>query len=295
MYSIGAVSRLSGVPVEGIRIWERRYGLLSPTRSAGGHRKYSDDDVELLRALKALTESGSRIGGFKGQSRAAILDAAARLRPANDAADDLVSAAIAAGLAQDAKALAEVLDRPLLLGRATKLALQLYLPLMHKVGELWHAGELDIVTEHFIEKQVTARLHTMLLNLGRVDGPEAVLLCPSGERHEAGLLGAAITLAQLGFSPTLLGADLPRSEAERVLRARTPSLLVIAATLVPPPDEVRGWLQLAAQANQKGVQVIVGGTARGVFVSPHVHTLDCLHGLEEFARGLLPASARTTN
>ena len=46
---IGELSRRSGVSVDLLRAWERRYGLLEPARSDGGFRLYSDDDVERVR------------------------------------------------------------------------------------------------------------------------------------------------------------------------------------------------------------------------------------------------------
>jgi MerR family transcriptional regulator, light-induced transcriptional regulator len=68
-HRIGAVSRLSGVPVPTLRIWEARYGTFAPLKSAGHHRLYSDDDVLRATLLKRLTEQGHAI------SRIAHLDA----------------------------------------------------------------------------------------------------------------------------------------------------------------------------------------------------------------------------
>ncbi|MBN3341589.1 MerR family transcriptional regulator [Pectobacterium brasiliense] len=51
-YSIGEFSRLCGINATTLRAWQRRYGLLKPMRTDGGHRLYSDDDVQ--QALKIL-------------------------------------------------------------------------------------------------------------------------------------------------------------------------------------------------------------------------------------------------
>jgi DNA-binding transcriptional MerR regulator len=52
IYSIGAVERMSGIPATTIRNWEERYRLITPERSAGGHRLYTRGQVEQLRFLK---------------------------------------------------------------------------------------------------------------------------------------------------------------------------------------------------------------------------------------------------
>ena len=56
--TIGELARRSGVGVSTIRAWEQRYGLLTPTRSAGGHRRYSAEDLRRLGAVQSLVEQG---------------------------------------------------------------------------------------------------------------------------------------------------------------------------------------------------------------------------------------------
>jgi DNA-binding transcriptional MerR regulator len=55
---IGEVARRTGVTVPTLRAWERRYGLLVPVRTAGGHRRYRDDDVRRVLAVLELTGQG---------------------------------------------------------------------------------------------------------------------------------------------------------------------------------------------------------------------------------------------
>jgi DNA-binding transcriptional MerR regulator len=58
VYSIGAVSKLLGVPTQTLRTWQERYGVVVPERSAGGHRLYSRDQLELLRFLADQVAAG---------------------------------------------------------------------------------------------------------------------------------------------------------------------------------------------------------------------------------------------
>jgi len=61
-YRIGAVSRLTGIPPDTLRVWERRYDLVKPMRSEGGGRLYSQEDVTRLGVIKRLVDSGHAIG-----------------------------------------------------------------------------------------------------------------------------------------------------------------------------------------------------------------------------------------
>ena len=64
MYRSGSAARLSGVPVETLRVWERRYKLVSPSRSAHGHREYSMDEIKHLSVIKQLVDRGNPIGAI---------------------------------------------------------------------------------------------------------------------------------------------------------------------------------------------------------------------------------------
>jgi len=61
-YRIGAVSRMTGISPDALRIWERRYTAVSPQRSPGGGRLYSSQDVARLRLMKRLVDAGDAIG-----------------------------------------------------------------------------------------------------------------------------------------------------------------------------------------------------------------------------------------
>ncbi len=63
-HRIGEVSHLSGIPVSTLRVWEVRYNTFSPTKTAGQHRLYSDDDVLKASLLKQLTQSGYAISSL---------------------------------------------------------------------------------------------------------------------------------------------------------------------------------------------------------------------------------------
>lgn len=72
LYRIGAVSKATGVPVPTLRIWERRYHALSPTKTDGNQRLYSDYDVSKAHVLKQLTAAGHAIGAVASLSLEAL-------------------------------------------------------------------------------------------------------------------------------------------------------------------------------------------------------------------------------
>ncbi len=91
-YSIATVAQLVGAPVDTLRTWERRYGVVSPERSAGGQRRYTSSDVERLRLVRALVVTyGERISMVATlpteelEARLELLSSVAPSAPAHDA------------------------------------------------------------------------------------------------------------------------------------------------------------------------------------------------------------------
>jgi len=63
VYGISVAAELSGVAVQSLRLYER-YGLLTPSRSEGGTRRYSADDIARLRRISVLVDAGINLAGI---------------------------------------------------------------------------------------------------------------------------------------------------------------------------------------------------------------------------------------
>ena len=94
VYVISVAAELAGVHPQTLRIYERK-GLVEPARTGGGSRRYSDDDVAMLRRIQELTTDGLNLAGVKRvmQLEAELLAVRRELAEARDAAEDAVEAA----------------------------------------------------------------------------------------------------------------------------------------------------------------------------------------------------------
>jgi len=68
LYGIGAVARLTGLTDHTIRVWERRYSVVTTARAPNGRRQYTEADVQKLGLLRLLTDRGESIGRIAGDS-----------------------------------------------------------------------------------------------------------------------------------------------------------------------------------------------------------------------------------
>jgi MerR family transcriptional regulator, light-induced transcriptional regulator len=302
-YPIGTAARLAGLQPEVVRMWEKRYGLLAPDRTDGGHRLYSEADVGVLRAVKRLLDEGMRIGTVARLAPQRILDEAARLSPAPPPhasvlgeRDRLLDDVLEAARALDTPRVTALLDRPRLLADGVDVVLEVYLPLMAKVGDLWEVGALPPAVEHFLEKLVTARLHAVLAQTPAPGtGQLALLACLPGERHEAGLLAAAILLKRAGFDVVVLGADLPIADLELAARTTAPALLLLSATVPPAPDALRDATAALARPPLAQVPCLVGGPSARLLADrlPGATVIGGLSDLVADARRVIRLPARS--
>lgn len=255
-YTVKQVAALTGVLETTLRAWERRYGVVSPTRSAGGYRLYSDADVARLRSMAALVA-----GGVPASVAARSLDGAPAATPEEKAGAvglDLVSAAASLDPARLDAVLAEALDR----SPIEALADAWLLPELARVGEAWASKDLTVAHEHFASAGVTHSLGRMFSETppGTL-GPVLVGL-PEKAHHDLGLLAFATCLRRQGVDVAYLGADVPVADWEAAAARHHPRAAVVG---VPQCARVDRAQDVVDRINglTPPVAVFVGGGLAG--------------------------------
>ena len=246
---IGELSRRVGVSPELLRAWQRRYGLLDPTRSAGGFRLYSHADVERIRAMKGHVE--------RGLSAAE----AARAVLAESAVDEPPAAALAESRASfqealeryDEAAANSLFDRLLATFGTDTVMLEIVLPVIRSLGDGWAEGRTTIAQEHFASNVLRGRLLGLARGWGRGGGPVAVLACPPGEQHDLALLLFGIALREAGWRIAFLGADAPIATIESAAAYVHANAVVLSAVT---PERLRAVeSELAELASRRTVAI----------------------------------------
>lgn len=266
-------AELSGVSVELIRAWERRYGVLAPKRTAAGYRVYTERDVALLRRLRQLTEQGVAIGeavGLLPQLWAEVDTALSRGNGAGPVAAEASLQAwqervLAAAEALDQERVSAVLDEVLAALPPLKAYEEVLAPLQREVGERWHAGQFTVGQEHLVTQVVRARLISLLHAAPQNGtGRHAVLACLPEEQHEIGLLGAALRLRHEGIRVTLLGQRVPPEDVGRLAVELRADLVGLSAVMDPGEVVFERALGAILSRVPEGVAVWVGGPAAQV-------------------------------
>lgn len=280
-YPIRAVSRMTGLSLDTLRAWERRYDAVIPGRGQRG-REYSDADVARLRALGQLVDRGYSIGAIAalGDADLAALLAAARDAPAagDEPAPRVDLAPLIRALdAFDLNALDAALNRHAVVLPPADLIFAVIVPLLHDIGGRWEAGRLRPSQEHLVSAMVRSVLGGLLRTSIRSGGsPTLLFATPAGERHELGLLSAAVLAASAGSRVVYLGPDLPAAEIAHAAATAGADIIVLSLTT---PDGVKPRELKALSHELRDVEVWVGGPEAGALLASmgeralHVHDL----------------------
>lgn len=248
MLSIGALARASGVPVETLRTWERRYGFPAPARRPSGHRLYPVDCVARLRRIADALSRGVRAAqavGATDEALSALLRAYGRdaepVEPMHSPAttvDELLTAVRGYDVTAVHRGLLAAWGRlgPLDFLRACVA------PLVREVGERWERGDLEIRHEHFVSERLGDLLKALRLPLEeRARGPLVLLSTLPGESHALGLHMAALLVVVAGCRVLSLGTETPIEQIAALARdthARAVGISVSAATRADAPTSV---------------------------------------------------------
>lgn len=263
MYSIKAVSQATGLTVETLRAWERRYGVVVPQRDATGRRVYTPEDVIRLRRLREATDRGHPIGRLS-QLPAEALTGLLNQSPGGP---DAASTALVERILEAAQQFrAAECEQALTLAIASlppqQLITDVLTPLLREVGERWHRGDFAIAQERLVSTTVRRHIGLVLDTYDRgARGNGIVFATLPGERHELGLLMSALTCASRGFRTHYLGADVPAEEIARFARAVNASAVAVSVVLLELLPTLPQQLQALVAGLGTAANVWIGGSA----------------------------------
>ncbi len=260
-YRIGVVTRLTGLSADVVRVWERRYGAIRPARTEGGTRLYSDGDIARLRKLRQAVEKGHGIGQAAKLSDAELDEIVSESEQVADAPDMY---AIVRERFLDAVQRMDVVAADLELSRAATLfpahvlTTSIVAPILDEIGERWAHQEFGVAHEHL----ASGLLRNLLSSLFRLYPPNGqaetiVLATPATERHEFGVLLAALLAATRGWRVVYLGVDLPA--ADIAFSVRLTGARFLALSIATRSPQIEEELEALAGLLLSSTRVWVGG------------------------------------
>jgi MerR family transcriptional regulator, light-induced transcriptional regulator len=230
---IGEVSRRTGVAVPTLRAWERRYQLLDPDRTEGGHRLYGERDIDRVRAMMRLLDEGwSAAAAARQVSREPATVTPLRTIEGSgeqSAAGDLIDRLEATIAAFDAAATDSLVDDVFARFDVPRALDEVLLPVMRRIGEGWEDDPRLIAREHFATNTLRPRLQRLLRSAPTSARRSCVAAAPEGEDHDLGLLAGCAVVALAGWRIHYLGIRTPTIALERGVTELRPDAVMIGS------------------------------------------------------------------
>ena len=268
-HRIHRVAKLTGLSKDVVRVWERRYGLVKPLRSANRYREYTDEDVALLRFLKEELDRGQTIGALAVEGRDSLLQ---RMRASS--APTPQSFTPHDHLLDELVALLDPLEKTQFERRLNgavavipfeESVQRILLPLQRRVGELWHEGRLNVAVEHYVTKLIQQKLFSVMNQLPINEfGPRVVIACPEGEAHEIGAQAVAYLAATRGCHVYYLGPNLPNSDLRALCERIKPDLVLLSLTEIKSDAAARHLMHELESLSTQWPVAIGGQGARAI-------------------------------
>jgi len=250
-WRIGELGRRVGVSTAVLRAWERRYGLLTPRRSAAGQRLYTPEDEQRIRDVQAYMARGysaavasrlvlSSAAAADGQQPDSRLD---RVQP-ESRPDELSGRTpslhelierLSDALTNFDDGVANMSLDHLLAVRGVEVTLcDVVLPLLHDIGRRWAHDEVTVAQEHFASGLLMGRMRALSRGWDAGDGRRALMACPPGESHDLGLLAFSLLLRERGWRITYLGSSVPGDSLFQTAETLQPEVIVLSAVREEP-------------------------------------------------------------
>lgn len=284
MWTIKEAADRAGLSPDVLRAWERRYGVVRPTRTSSGYRLYSEADIGRLQAMQRLIDDGfrpreaaevlarrpERAGSQRANGAGVLGELAAPVpgrRSSDGAASELNVRLVAAATAFDVGALRAYFDAIGAFGSFEAACEACLFPGFRAIGDAWADGRLSVAGEHAASAAAMRWLGAHYRAAARDGAPPQVLVAlPPGARHELGAFAHAVALRRRGVSVLYLGADLPVEDVGVAVRVAGASVLVLGAVVagdVPAAERVA----VAIEAAVRDVRLAFGGEQAGTLAA----------------------------
>ncbi|MBS2040001.1 MerR family transcriptional regulator [bacterium] len=272
LYKIKTIASLTGFNPTLLRAWERRYGLLIPTRTETGHRLYTADDLRVLRRVRTLLDQGRSIGEIVAQGRSRLLSQGAVSQPAPQfqsapppfpLLESLREEILQAALSLDDVSIHQCLDQAFASISPSQVLEHLMLPLSREIGHLWARQVASIASEHLLTQILVRRVQRLIELENRNCGSRGLALCGGfpDEYHELGLHLLTYRLLQLGLQVIFLGAALPFADLAVAVQLRRPQFVLLSVTRLALLELHKPALVQLYQSLPAGTRLVVGGSA----------------------------------
>ncbi|MEZ4594133.1 MAG: MerR family transcriptional regulator [Chloroflexota bacterium] len=270
-FNMKVVVHETGLKPDTLRAWERRYGVPNPQRTSGGHRLYSQYEIDMLKWLVSRQDEGMSISHAvelwqqleqDGKNPLVSLDNIVS-EPTfshidGERVDDLRQAWVEACLEFDEYQAQHLLARSFALFPLETVCYKVLQQGLTEIGEGWYQGQVTVQQEHFASALALRQLEALLAALpAPTKNGRIIVACPPHELHTFAPLMISLMLRRQGWDVVYLGANVPLDRMEASVEQIKPLLVIMPAQTLAAAGNM---LPMAQKLQEMNVPLAFGGT-----------------------------------
>ena len=245
LYSISDLEKLSGIKAHTIRIWEQRYSILEPKRTASNIRYYEDKDLKNLLNVVYLRKNGFKISKIAEMSDEDLAQALAEATSSGVSQNVQIETLTLAMMEMDEQKFNNIIDVTIKQLGFEKTMLGVIYPFLEKLSMLWLTGSVAHVQETFISNLIRQKLISATNEVPLTTDKKAkkiVLYLPEGERQELSLQLLHYLLKKRNFKVTYLGGDITLTDVSDAVSILKPDYIFTMITETYVGDSVNSYV-----------------------------------------------------
>ena len=256
-FSIKNLENISGIKAHTIRIWEKRYKLLSPERTDTNIRKYSLDSLRKLLNITLLYKKGFKISKIANLAPEDIPIIVRKIALENNSENISINALKLSMVNFDVgmfdskyKILIENNDFEFVF-------FKIFVPLMSELGILWQTGAICPSHEHFITSLIKQKIHVQtekiqIRKFMAEPSPKFVIFLPDNEIHELSILFLNYLVLSKGYQTIFLGQSIPIESLKTLLSQNQILHFITYITVQPSKNDIQKYVKLYNENVIKG-------------------------------------------
>ena len=269
-YSMAQVEALSGIKAHTLRIWERRYNFLNPSRTQSNIRFFSDLQLIQLVNFGILLRNGHKISKVEKMPQDQIHElvdqilSLTKVNVDNKGKEDIQSLTLAM-LAMDEMKFNEIFRAHIIRKGLLGTVRDLIYPFLHHIGILWNTQKTMPAQEHFISCLIRKKIISAIDMIPHppVQAKKIIIFLLEDEHHEIGILLASFIAAERGYKVYYLGQNVPSENIHEVLNI-TDADFIMSMFVAPKP--VKSLIQIKNILKTTKVPFLISGNVQN-FVS----------------------------
>lgn len=246
-FSIRDLENLSGIKAHTIRIWEKRYNLLSPERTSTNIRTYSLASLQKLLNVTLLYNNGYKISKIAKIPEEEIPQVVRELVAKNSTKSHALNAFKLSMINFDLAMFQRTYNNLLVDRSFRDIFWEVFIPLLNELGLLWQTDTISPAHEHFITNLIKQKIYTSTEKIQTIEPSKKdkvfVLFLPENEIHEIGLLFINYEIILRGYKTVYLGQTMPLENLVDLKKYYTNLHFLSYFTVVPTKDRMEQYIK----------------------------------------------------